>query len=68
MFHKSLAEKISTKRGDRYDEVMRYLRVKFSFLALKATLLCLRGSRGRKGRNLGLVNEDFGLALNELGM
>ena len=24
VFHKSLAEKISTKRGDRYDEVMRY--------------------------------------------
>ena len=68
VFHKSLAEKISTKRGDRYDEVMRYLRVKFSFLALKATLLCLRGSRGRKGKNLGITNEDFGLALNELGV
>ena len=68
IFHKSLAEKISKKRGDGYDEVVRYLRVKFSFLALKATLLCLRGSRGRKGTNLGVHNEDFGLALNELGM
>ena len=68
IFHKSLAEKISKKRGDRYEEVVRYLRVKFSFLALKATLLCLRGSRGRKGMNSGVQNEDFGLALNELGI
>ena len=68
IFHKSLAEKISTKRGERYEEVMRYLRVKFSFLALKATLLCLRGSRGRKGVNLGGKSDDFSLALNELGI
>ena len=53
IFHKSLAEKISAKRGERYEEVMRFLRVKFSFLALKATLLCLRGSPGRKGVNMG---------------
>ena len=68
IFHKSLAEKISAKRGERYEEVMRFLRVKFSFLALKATLLCLRGSRGRKGLNLGVKNDDFSLALNELGI
>ena len=35
----------STKNGDRYDDVMRYFRVKISFLILNATLLCLRGSR-----------------------
>ena len=64
IFHKSLAEKISVKRGDRYDETMRYLRVKFSFLALKATLLCLRGSRSRS--KLNFKSDDFGLALNEL--
>ena len=40
-----LAEKISLKRGDRYEEVARYMRVKLSFLTLKATLFCLRGSR-----------------------
>ena len=68
IFHKCLAEKISTKRGERYEEVMRYLRVKFSFLALKATLLCLRGSRGRKGVNMGGKSDNFSLALNELGI
>ena len=64
IFHKSLAEKISQKRGDRYEEIMRYLRVKFSFLALKATLVCLKGSRPRP--NKSNITTDFGLALYEL--
>ena len=64
IFHKSLAEKISQKRGDRYEEIMRYLRVKFSFLALKATLVCLRGTRSRP--NKSNPTTDFGLALYEL--
>ena len=66
IFHKNLAEKLSIKKHERYEEVMRYLRVKFSFLALKSTLLCLRGSR-TISRVHEVVN-DFGLALNELGM
>ena len=45
VFHKTLAEKISEKKNERYEDVVRYLRVKFSFLALKSALLCLRGSR-----------------------
>ena len=67
IFHKALAEKISIKKNERYDDVMKYLRVKFSFLALKATLLCLRGSRTLTKRTDGVVS-DFGLALNELGL
>jgi hypothetical protein len=47
-FHKTLADKISKKNGDKYEDVMRYMRVKVSFLVLKATLLCLRGSRSFK--------------------
>ena len=49
-YHKALAEKISTKKDERYDTIMRYLRVKL--LALKSTLLCLRGTRRGEG-NLG---------------
>ena len=63
VLHKSLAKKISLKRGDRYEEVVRYMRVKLSFLALKATLLCLRGSRSCTPLRF---SDDFGLALNEL--
>ena len=36
-FHKELAAQISLKNGDRYDEVMRYMRVKISFLIQRAT-------------------------------
>ena len=66
-FHKALAEKLSEKKGERYDTIMRYLRVKLSFFALKATLLCLRGSRG--GNAISIENgEDFGFTLDELGL
>ena len=63
-FHKELAVKISVKNGDRYDDVMRYIRVKISFLILKAQLLCLRGSRTIKRTVEG--GDDFGLCLHEL--
>ena len=64
IYHKYLAEKISEKKDEHYNDVMRYLRVKFSFLAIKSTLLCLRGSRTLT--KVEGVNSDFGLALNEL--
>ena len=67
IFHKALAEKISSKQGERYDEILRYMRVRLSFLALKSTLLCLRGSRS-SSRSAINVNLDFGLALNDLGL
>ena len=65
-YHKALAEKIAEKKDERYDTIVRYLRVKLSFLALKSTLLCLRGTRRGKG-NLG-SGEDFGFTLDELGL
>lgn len=61
-----LAEKISKKKNERYEDIVRFLRVKFSYLALRATLLCLRRSRSTfKATEL---DGDFGLALNELSM
>ena len=66
IFHKTLAEKLSRKRNERYEDIVRYMRVKFSYLALKSTLLCLRGSRTIFKANE--VDSDFGLALNELGL
>ena len=68
IFHKSLAEKMSVKQGERYEVIMRYLRVKLSFLALKSTLLCLRGSRSHRKATTTVVREDFGLALDDLGL
>ena len=37
-FYKSLAEKISLKQDERYSEVVRFLRIKLSHMALKSTL------------------------------
>ena len=64
-FHKSLAQKLAKKRGEKYADVMRYIRVKLSFLVLKASLLCLRGTRV-KVNEVSLENEDFSFVLNEL--
>ena len=65
-FHKALAEKLSQKKDERYEVIMRYLRVKLSFMSLKATLLCLRGSR--RGKAIVGSGDDFGFTLNELGL
>ena len=64
-YHQALAEKLSQKKDERYEVIMRYLRVKLSFLALKATLLCLRGSRGKGNYEEG---DDFSFSLDELGL
>ena len=64
-YHKALAEKLSQKKDEKYEVIMRYLRVKLSFLALKATLLCLRGSRGKANYEQG---DDFSFSLDELGL
>ena len=66
-FHKVLAEKMSIKNGEKYDDIMRYIRVKISFLVMKATLLCLRGSRTLR-RNVDIGGEDFTQSLRELGL
>ena len=66
IYHKNLAEKISQKKNERYSDIMRYLRVKLSYLALKSSLLCLRGSRTVSKVNG--VDSDFGMALHDLGL
>ena len=65
IFHKSLAEKLSIKTGDKYEEITRLIRVKLSFIVLKAALLCIRGSRSLNSTSLSTC-EDFSHTLNEL--
>ena len=59
--------KLREKKSERYEVIMRYIRVQLSFLALKATLLCLRGSRGGNFTNIE-NGEDFAFSLDELGV
>ena len=45
MYHKHIAEKISTKTEERYEKVLSMIRCKLSFIILRACLMCIRGSR-----------------------
>lgn len=57
-YHKVLATKISNKNGDKFCNVLNFIRCKLSFLILKMALLCIRGSRSLKN-NLAAVPDDF---------
>ena len=66
-FHKSLAEKLASKSGERYSDVMNYIRCKLSFMCVKSSLLCLRGSRTTR-RDQVEPGADFGLRNLELNL
>ena len=66
-YHKTLASKIAEKSGERYDDVMRVIRVKTSFLVLRSSLLCVRGSRTMYSTK-GEECDDFALSVNEIGL
>ena len=67
-YHKALAEKISKKTGERFSDITRLIRLKLSFLVLRASLQCLRGSRTLYNHSEGETCEDFALTLNEVGL
>ena len=67
-FHKALADKISEKTGEKYEDVTRLIRTKVSFLVLRAALLCLRGTRTLYNNNNAESCNDFAHSLNELGI
>ena len=63
VYHKFLAEKIAQKTGQRYDQVMSWIRCKLSFLIIRSALLCLWGSRSVK-MNTDTI-DDFDLACDD---
>ena len=63
-YHKTLAEKISRKNDEKYEEAMRYNSVKLSFLVLKSTLMRSQGSKTIK-KNIE-TGDDFGVYLHEM--
>ena len=66
-FHKSLAEKLALKSGERYADVINYIRCKPSFVCVKSYFLFLRGSR-RIRRDQVESGADFGLHNLELNL
>ena len=66
-YHRSLAEKLSNKTGDKYSDVMCFIRCKLSFMCVRSSLLCLRGSR-RSSKTPTESGNDFGLYNLELNL
>ena len=67
-YHKALAEKISNKKDESYAEVITYIRTMLSNIAIKSSLLCLRGSRKCRSQDVQAATEDFSLINSELSM
>jgi len=53
-YHSRLAELLSAKKQERYATTISWVRAKVSMAILRSTLLCLRGSRSSRRRNLDI--------------
>ena len=64
-FHRHLAERIATKTEERYEKIISLIRVKLSFIILRSSLMCIRGSRSH-GKRKGAENiEDIEITCDE---
>ena len=61
-FHQHLADRIALKSGDRYETVLSWIRCKMSFIVLRVSLLCIRGSRSHFVKQNVTVVDDFDYA------
>ena len=61
-FISSMATKLSAKRNEQYANIIKWIGTRYSVSLLRATLLCVRGSRDPLQNNTKLP-EDFGLAV-----
>ena len=68
MFMARLAELLSVKRNEEYNDVMNWLRTKVSVEVVKSALLCVRGSRTPWIKKEVKVSEDFGLSVVTAGL
>ena len=59
VYHKRLAELLSTKKSEDFSSTMSWIKTRISFAILRTSLLCLRGSRSMRRVNLNLKEMDF---------
>ena len=57
-FIKLLCNKISYKTKQNYNDVMKYFRVKLSYLIRRLVLLCIRGSRTVNVKNIVSIDTE----------
>ena len=57
--NKRLAELLSKKKGETYADTIKYIRIRLRFALLKATVIAVRGSRGKgqvEEKDIGEIN------------
>ena len=57
--NKYKSEKIANKSGCRYEKVLSIIKCKLSFLILRASLMCVRGSRSFTTHSGNHAVDDF---------
>ena len=61
-FNNKLAEKLARKKDERYADVVRHIRTKLRFAMLKATLISIRGYRGKpEKKEASIMDISFNL-------
>ena len=62
-FHKRVAELISAKRGEQYNDVVNHIRTRIRFSLLKSVLIAIRGERGQRRRAINVPLSEISLNL-----
>ena len=69
MFYKRLSEMLAEKRKSNVSLVTSWIRTKLSMSLLRTAILCLRGSRSRRIRNVvNVADTDVEVACVEAGI
>ena len=63
-YHSRLAELLSAKKRESYATTISWVWAKVSFAILRRALLCLRGSRSPRRRNLDVNDRDLERSLD----
>ena len=67
-YHSRLAELLSAKKQESYATTISWVRAKVSFAILQSALLCLRGSRISRRRNLDVKDRDLEIDKGQAGL
>ena len=67
-YHSRLAELLSAKKQESYATTISWVRAKVSFAILRSALLCLRGSRTPRRRNLDVKDRDLEIEKGQAGL
>ena len=66
-YHSRLAELLSAKKQESYTTTISWVRAKVSFAIFRSALLCLRGSRTPRRRNLDVKYRDLEIEKGQAG-